>query len=40
VLTKDTHGTVVRFAPALTIARGDLDDALDKVETTLREIGR
>jgi ornithine--oxo-acid transaminase len=28
VLSKDTHQTVVRFAPPLTITAGELDDAL------------
>jgi ornithine--oxo-acid transaminase len=35
VLTKDTHGTVLRFAPPLTISRQDLDDGLDIVEAVL-----
>jgi ornithine--oxo-acid transaminase len=38
VLSKDTHGTVVRFAPPLTIARDDLDFALDRFEEVLREL--
>jgi ornithine--oxo-acid transaminase len=38
VLSKDTHGTVVRLAPPLVIARADLDIALDLLEGTLREV--
>jgi ornithine aminotransferase len=37
VLTKDTHGTVIRFAPALTIAREALDWGIDVFEQTLRQ---
>jgi ornithine--oxo-acid transaminase len=38
VLSKDTHGTVVRFAPPLVISRADLNFALDLFEETLNEI--
>jgi ornithine--oxo-acid transaminase len=38
VLSKDTHGTVVRLAPPLVIARDDLDWALDRFEEVLDEI--
>ena len=38
VLSKDTHGTVVRFAPPLVIARADLDAALDRFEEALNEV--
>ena len=38
VLSKDTHGTVVRLAPPLVIARADLDTALDLLEETLGEV--
>jgi ornithine aminotransferase len=37
VLTKDTHGTVIRFAPALTIARESLDWGIDVFARTLKE---
>jgi ornithine aminotransferase len=37
VLTKDTHGTVIRFAPALTISRDALDWGIDVFAETLRE---
>ncbi|MCC6780118.1 MAG: ornithine--oxo-acid transaminase [Hyphomicrobiales bacterium] len=38
VLSKDTHGTVVRLAPPLVIAREDLDWAIDRFEETLHEL--
>lgn len=38
VLSKDTHGTVVRLAPPLVISRADLNFALDLFEETLNEI--
>jgi ornithine--oxo-acid transaminase len=38
VLSKETHRTVVRLAPPLVIARGDLDWALDRFEEVLDEI--
>lgn len=40
VLSKETHGTVLRLAPPLVIAREDLDWALDRVEETLDELVR
>ena len=40
VLSKDTHGTVVRLAPPLVIARADLNIALDLFEETLDEVAR
>ena len=38
VLSKETHHTVVRLAPPLIIARGDLDWALDRFEDVLHEL--
>src|ERR1700730_9869560 len=38
VLSTETHQTVVRLAPALVIARADLDWALDRFEEVLREL--
>jgi ornithine--oxo-acid transaminase len=38
VLSKDTHGTVIRLAPPLVIAREDLDWALDRFEEVVREL--
>ena len=37
VLSKDTHGTVIRFAPPLTIAREELDIAVDALDAALAE---
>jgi ornithine--oxo-acid transaminase len=39
VLSKDTHGTVARFAPALIVERADLDWAVERVIDALREYG-
>ena len=38
VLSKETHGTVVRFAPPLIITRGQLDRALVALRTTLANL--
>ncbi len=38
ILTKDTHGTVVRFAPPLVITRRQLDAALDAIRRCLDEL--
>ena len=32
VLSKDTHGTVLRFAPPLTITRDEIDWGMERVE--------
>jgi len=40
VLSKETHGTVVRLAPPLVIAREDLDWALDRLEEVVCELER
>jgi ornithine aminotransferase len=40
VLTKETHGTVIRFAPPLTIARAALDWGIDVFAEVLREFER
>lgn len=37
VLSKDTHGTVIRFAPPLTIARAELDTAVRALAAALAE---
>jgi len=39
ILSKDTHGTVARFAPALIVERADLDWAVDRIRDALREYG-
>lgn len=38
VLAKETHETVVRFAPPLTITREEIDFALEKFKETLNEL--
>ncbi len=40
VLSKETHGTVVRLAPPLVITRDALDSALDRLEEVLHELDR
>jgi ornithine--oxo-acid transaminase len=39
VLSKDTHGTVARFAPPLVIEREDIDWAVERIRDALREYG-
>jgi ornithine--oxo-acid transaminase len=39
ILSKDTHGTVVRFAPPLTIERETLDWAVEEVRAVFAELG-
>jgi len=39
VLTKETHGAVVRLTPPLTITRSEIDEALEAIRATLAEIG-
>jgi ornithine--oxo-acid transaminase len=39
VLSKDTHGTVARFAPALIIEREEIDWAMERIRDALREYG-
>jgi ornithine--oxo-acid transaminase len=39
VLSKDTHGTVARFAPPLVIEREQVDWAVDRICDALREYG-
>ena len=38
LLSKDTHGTVVRFAPPLTISRGQIDWALARIRHVFDEM--
>jgi ornithine--oxo-acid transaminase len=40
VLSKETHGTVVRFAPPLVISREDLDAALESFEEVVGDVER
>jgi ornithine--oxo-acid transaminase len=39
LLTKDTHGTVVRFAPPLVITRAEIDWAAEQVRAVFTELG-
>ncbi len=39
VLTKETHETVIRFAPPLTISRAELDWGLDRCEAVFSRAG-
>ncbi|HET9763018.1 MAG TPA: ornithine--oxo-acid transaminase [Casimicrobiaceae bacterium] len=39
VVSKDTHGTVVRFAPPLTIAQPEIDWAVEQVRAVFAELG-
>ena len=39
VLSKDTHGTVARFAPPLVVEREQLDWGVDRIRDALREYG-
>ncbi len=39
VLSKDTHGTVARFAPALIVEREEIDWGVDRIRDALREYG-
>jgi len=39
VLSKDTHGTVARFAPPLVIEREEIDWAVERIRDALREYG-
>jgi ornithine--oxo-acid transaminase len=38
VLTKDTHGTVVRLAPPLSIGRAEIDIAVEAIDRTLHAL--
>ena len=39
ILSKDTHGTVARFAPPLVVEREHLDWAMERIVAALREYG-
>ncbi|MBM6595640.1 ornithine--oxo-acid transaminase [Microvirga pudoricolor] len=38
VLSKDTHGTVLRFAPPLTITRDEIDWAMERIEKVFAQL--
>ena len=37
ILAKETHETVIRFAPPLTITKEEIDWAMEKIIKVLRE---
>ena len=37
ILAKETHQTVIRFAPPLTITKEEIDWAMEKIIKVLRE---
>jgi ornithine--oxo-acid transaminase len=37
ILTKDTHGNVLRFAPPLVITRRELDEAVERIRAAFAE---
>jgi ornithine--oxo-acid transaminase len=39
VLTKDTHHTVVRFAPPLIVSRAQIDETVAAVRDVLLDLG-
>lgn len=39
LLSKETHGTVIRLAPPLVISRSQIDDALEMIRSTFAELG-
>jgi ornithine--oxo-acid transaminase len=39
VLSKDTHGSVARFAPPLIVEREQLDWAVERIRSALEEYG-
>ena len=40
VLTKDTHGSTLRFAPPLVVTERDVAFAMDQLSSVMRELGR
>mmetsp|Transcript_95544 Transcript_95544/g.275891 ORF Transcript_95544/g.275891 Transcript_95544/m.275891 type:complete len:438 (-) Transcript_95544:44-1357(-) len=38
LLAKPTHGNIIRFAPPLTITKGEMDQCLDIIEQSVREL--
>jgi ornithine--oxo-acid transaminase len=39
VLSKDTHHTVVRFAPPLIVSRAQIDEAVSALSAVLADLG-
>ena len=40
ILSKETHDTVVRLAPPLTISRSEIDWAMERISEVLREMDK
>jgi ornithine--oxo-acid transaminase len=40
VLTKDTHGSTLRFAPPLVVTERDVAFAMDQLSSVMKELGR
>jgi ornithine--oxo-acid transaminase len=38
LLAKPTHGNIIRFAPPLTITESEMDQCLDIIEKSVREL--
>jgi ornithine--oxo-acid transaminase len=38
LLAKPTHGNIIRFAPPLTITEGEIDECLDIIEKSVKEV--
>jgi len=36
ILTKETHATIVRFAPPLSIDKAQIDWAIERIDATLK----
>jgi ornithine--oxo-acid transaminase len=39
LLAKPTHGNIIRFAPPLTITESEIDECLDIIEQSVRQVG-
>lgn len=39
LLAKPTHGNIIRFAPPLTITESEIDECLDIIEQSVKQVG-
>lgn len=39
LLAKPTHGNIIRFAPPLTITESEIDECLDIIEKSVKQVG-
>lgn len=39
LLAKPTHGNIIRFAPPLTITEAEVDECLDIIELSVKQVG-